>query len=88
MKAEFKNSFAKDLAKIKDKRVLLQVRAVIREIEEADDLHGVKNLRKLSGGRQFYRIRTGDYRVGLIIEQDTVFFVRVLNRRDIYRYFP
>ncbi|NPA92437.1 MAG: type II toxin-antitoxin system RelE/ParE family toxin, partial [Chloroflexi bacterium] len=36
----------------------------------------------------FYRIRLGDYRLGLEIEGDTVVFVRFLHRRDIYRYFP
>jgi mRNA interferase RelE/StbE len=36
----------------------------------------------------YYRIRLGDYRVGLKIENNTVCFVRFLHRKDIYRYFP
>jgi mRNA-degrading endonuclease RelE of RelBE toxin-antitoxin system len=30
----------------------------------------------------------GNYRLGLIIEAETVIFVRVLHRKEIYRYFP
>jgi len=30
----------------------------------------------------------GDYRVGVIFEEETVTFCRVLHRKEIYRYFP
>ena len=43
---------------------------------------------KLQGGDDFYRIRVGDYRLGIIVELEAVVFVRCLNRREIYRYFP
>ncbi|HEY4721787.1 MAG TPA: type II toxin-antitoxin system RelE/ParE family toxin [Anaerolineae bacterium] len=46
------------------------------------------NIKKLQGGTNYYRIRVGDYRVGLVVESDTVTFVRFLHRKDIYRYFP
>ncbi|MBP1468695.1 type II toxin-antitoxin system RelE/ParE family toxin [Candidatus Chloroploca sp. M-50] len=36
----------------------------------------------------YYRIRIGDYRLGLFVEDDTITVVRFLHRRDIYRYFP
>ena len=45
-------------------------------------------MKKLSGASGFYRIRVGDYRVGIAVEDETVEFVRVLHRRDIYRAFP
>jgi len=35
-----------------------------------------------------YRIRIGDYRVGLEINQDKIEIMRVLHRREFYRYFP
>ena len=37
---------------------------------------------------KYYRIRVGDYRVGFVFEQGAVTFVRCLNRKEIYRYFP
>lgn len=37
---------------------------------------------------RYYRIRVGDYRLGLALEGDTVILVRFLHRKEIYRYFP
>jgi mRNA interferase RelE/StbE len=51
-------------------------------------LREVPNLTKLSGSSGLYRICIGDYRIGIAVEGDEVEFVRCLNRRDIYRYFP
>lgn len=36
----------------------------------------------------YYRIRVGEYRIGMAVNENTVIFVRVLNRKEIYRYFP
>ena len=46
------------------------------------------NLKKLKGAGGYFRLRLGDYRVGIALEQETVVFVRFLNRKDIYKYFP
>ncbi|MBI5051901.1 MAG: type II toxin-antitoxin system RelE/ParE family toxin [Chloroflexi bacterium] len=88
MKAEFKNSFAKDLKKIKGKDVKDQVKQVIESVERAKSVQEIKNVKKLRGGDKYYRIRVGDYRVGITLENDVVAFIRCLHRKDIYRYFP
>ena len=88
MKVEFRNSFARDLRRLRDKSVKERVKATIQQIEEVDDLKEVSNVRKLSGSGNYYRVRIGGYRLGLLLNQDTVVFVRCLPRRDIYRYFP
>ena len=88
MKSLFRSSFLRDVRKIRDKRVLASVREVIESIERADNLSEVRNVRRLSGSKSFYRVRLGDYRIGLVVEGDAVEFVRCLHRRDIYRYFP
>jgi mRNA interferase RelE/StbE len=36
----------------------------------------------------FYRVRIGDYRIGLELAGDELIFVRCLHRKEIYRYFP
>jgi mRNA interferase RelE/StbE len=89
VKVEFKKSFAKDLKKKSDNRKLMdKAMQVIEQVEQADDLHCVANLKKLKAEGSYYRIRSGDYRFGLIIENETVIFVRFLHRSEIYRYFP
>ena len=66
----------------------LPVIAVIEQIEQSTTLYDIPNVKHLTSDGSYYRIRIGDYRLGLIIEEDTVMVVRFLHRRDIYRYFP
>jgi len=81
-------AFEKDIKKIKDKAVLRKVASAIRHTRNASDLSGIRNLKKLSTSGNEYRIRIGDHRIGIVIEDDTVIFVRCLHRKDIYKYFP
>jgi mRNA interferase RelE/StbE len=76
------------LKKIKDKNLLKRVREVIDEVKQAKDLSDLRNLSKLKGYQTFYRIRIGDYRVGLDVVEGQVIFTRILPRKDIYKYFP
>lgn len=88
MKVEFKASFAKDLRSIKDNALLARIKETIEQVEQAADIQQLTNLKKLKGGTHYYRIRVGEYRLGITIEGATVIFVRCLNRKEIYRYFP
>ena len=67
-----------------DVRLLRHVEKVIRALESAASLGEVPQLKHL----QFFRIRVGDYRLGLRVEASQVDCVRILHRREIYRYFP
>jgi mRNA interferase RelE/StbE len=84
----FTRSFSKDLQQIRDTFVLERLQEVIHEIEAAGSIQDLKNLKKLSSESRHYRLRIGDYRLGLVIRADVVTFVRILHRKDIYRYFP
>lgn len=88
MKVTFRRSFERDLRGITDRRTLDKIRYAIEAAERAAMLGEVPNLKKLTGTEAFFRIRIGDYRIGLAVEGDTLAFVRVLHRRDIYRHFP
>ena len=88
MNVRFKASFARDLRALKDKALLERIKQLIANVEAARSLAEVSNLKKLRGGGGYYRVRIGDYRVGLATEEGVVVFVRVLHRREVYRYFP
>ncbi len=89
MKCNYKKSFLKDLkAHQKDQDFLTHVKGIVLEIEKATSISEIKNIKKLKGEKDYYRIRSGRYRVGIKISNDIVFFVRALPRKDIYRYFP
>ena len=88
MKVGFRESFLKDLVRVKDKRLLQRVRATIESVEKVGSLERLPGLKKLKGGGSFYCLRIGDFRAGLFVDGDRVIFVRLINRKDIYRYFP
>ena len=88
MKTVFRKSFARDLKRIKDQDLLKRVEQVIAEVEAAAHLQEIGNLKKMGGTTNFYRIRIGEYRIGVAVEEDTVDFVRCLARRDLYRFIP
>ena len=88
MKVRFKASFAGDLRALKDKSFLERVKALITTVESAETLQEIPNLKKLRSGGAYYRVRLGDYRVGLVVEENAIVFVRMLHRREVYRHFP
>lgn len=88
MEVEFRKSFEKDLSKLRGKALLARIKAVVLEIEDAETLEDISNVKKLKADGDYYRIRVGDYRIGILISEDVVVFVRVLHRKEVYRYFP
>ena len=88
MTATFRKSFLRDLKKLKDTKVRGRIREVIEAVEEADSLSDLPGVKKMSGSSGYYRVRIGSHRIGLAVEGEEVEFVRVLDRKDIYRYFP
>jgi len=81
-------SFEKDTDKIRDKELLLEIADFIESIEKVGNIKSIKNIKKLKGTNDYYRIRIGDYRIGLEIKNKTIEFIRFLHRKDIYKYFP
>lgn len=88
MNVVYRNRFRRDLKKIHDQAVRDAVQVVIERVGAAKSPAGLGDLRKMEGTKNSYRIRVGDYRIGIEIDGDTVEFVCCVNRRDIYREFP
>jgi mRNA interferase RelE/StbE len=89
MELEFDRSFEKALEKIKDKKLFDSIKNLLNQCEEASALKNLKNVRKIVGYSNYYRIKVGEYRVGIqFLKPNTIRFVTVLHRRDIYKKFP
>ncbi|MCI0439934.1 MAG: type II toxin-antitoxin system RelE/ParE family toxin [Chloroflexi bacterium] len=88
MKVEFLTSFSRDIRRIRDRDLLRRIQRAIEAVEAASTLQEIRGLRRLQAEGRYYRIRLGEYRIGLVIDDDTVVFVRFLNRNEFYRYFP
>ena len=46
------------------------------------------NIEKLKGYPGYYKVRFGDYRIGLFIKENQIVVERVLHRKEIYKVFP
>lgn len=88
MRVAYEAAFLRDLKRVRSKKIRHQIQRVVDEVKRASNPHEILSLTKLHGYEMFYRIRVGDYRIGIEIVDDTIIFVRFLHRRDIYRYFP
>ena len=88
MEIKIDKSFQKDTRRIKDKNVLKRIANTISNVQRAKTLEEINSIKKIQGTQSMYRIRIGDYRLGIIITDNTVLFIRCLHRKDIYKYFP
>ncbi|MEO1348407.1 MAG: type II toxin-antitoxin system RelE/ParE family toxin [Cyanobacteria bacterium J06635_15] len=88
MKVRFRSSFKKDLKRLKDPNLLFQISTVIEQRKASESLPQVSNVSKLKGYDDFYRIRIGNFRVGIKMMGDEIILVRFLHRKEIYRFFP
>jgi mRNA interferase RelE/StbE len=88
MKTEFLKQFYKDLNKITLQSTLNDILSSVKNVETATTLANIKNFKKLKGYKNAYRIKIGDYRIGVFVENDIVEFARIVHRKDIYRVFP
>lgn len=88
MEIVFLSKFNKDLSKINQQKTLADIQKTILQIEQVKSISEISNLKKLKGHKIVYRIKIGDYRIGLFIENNIVEFARILHRKDIYNLFP
>jgi len=88
MEVTFLKSFAKDIKKVKDKKLKRQIKESILEVEKAFDISEISNIKKLKGFQGVYRIRVGNHRIGLYITDNRVEFACFVKREDIYKLFP
>ena len=81
--------FSKDIDAIrhetKIKKRLLDLVGQIKKVDILSDISGVK---KIEGYPGYFRIRIGDYRLGLKVTGNSVEMIRFLHRKEIYRRFP
>jgi mRNA interferase RelE/StbE len=90
MNTDFKTSFLNDLKKVKDERLLPKVEQAILDVENAEKIKDIPEIRKLKGSKKgiCYRIKINNYRIGVTIENNLVTFVVFKPRKDVYKFFP
>lgn len=89
MKLEYRQLFLKDLKKLKKQPIYSQIyQLAFDELLQINTLQDIQNVKAMVGYSNRYRIRVGDYRIGIELNGDTLELSRVLHRKEFYRYFP
>ena len=88
MNIRYRKKFLKELARLPSSIRTTIESFVFTQLPILNSISESKNIEKLKGYDQYYKVRFGNYRVGLFLDDDTLFVERVLHRKDIYKYFP
>jgi mRNA interferase RelE/StbE len=88
MKLQYEESFKRDIKKIKNSKILQNLKEIIHEIITAENSLMISGIKKIQGSKYFYRIKTGNYRIGIEIKNNEIILMRFLHRKDIYKFFP
>jgi len=89
MNVVFDKSFNKSIDKIRDIKVKERIIKIIISVENADNVEIIPQVKKMRGWQNYYRIKFGDYRIGIELEtNNTIRFIIAAHRKDIYRNFP
>jgi len=85
----YKKIFLKDLAAIPKRHRPRIERLVFDEIPKSENIFSDFDIDRMKGFEHYWRIRIGNYRIGIKITDDnTIIFYRVKSREEIYRAFP
>ncbi len=88
MELRYKGQFNRDID-ISNTIILMAVKDAILNVKNAAGINKIHNLKKLRKYTAHYRIKIDEnYRIGLIIRQNTVWLSRFGHRNNFYKYFP
>ena len=88
MELRFKGQFNRDLQNY-NRNILEEVKHTIFNVKSAESISKINHLKKLKRYKTHYRIKIADdYRIGVVIRKNIVWFVRFGHRNKIYDLFP
>lgn len=89
MELIYSKTFLKDLAKVVPVKRRSQIeKFVFEDLPILSSIESYGKIEKMKGHKNYYKIRFGEYRIGLFISDSVVELKRVLNRKEIYKFFP
>lgn len=89
MEVRYRESFLRDLKKLRKHPIYERIFTLaFRTLPDAADLREISGVKAMTGHPHRYRIRVASYRVGIEVDGKVVEMIRVLDRREFYRFFP
>lgn len=82
------DEFIKSFEKLNNPSLQKKLNQLIDKVEAAAIISDISGLKKLVGFTVHYRIRMGDYRIGVTIIANDVRLMVIAHRKDIYDIFP
>lgn len=88
-KVEYTKRFLKELAFL-PLDIQSRIESIVFRELESENPFELGYLNKMKGYKDKYKIRVGDYRVGLTVDKKSQIIIcqRVAHRREIYQIFP
>jgi mRNA interferase RelE/StbE len=84
----YSKKFLKDLASVPAKQRQEIEDFVFETLPNAKSIAELHKFEKMKGYSECYKARFGSYRIGAIINDDGIELKRLMDRKNIYKFFP
>ena len=88
MQVEFRKKFLKELSKLPNPYQNNIEEFVFDILPNYNSLSEIGKIEKMTGYKNYFKIRFGDYRVGIKKENNIIIVETVKHRKEIYKFFP
>ena len=88
MEVIIKKKFLKELSKLPNEYADVIEKFIFNKLSTYNNLSEIGKVEKMTGYKNYFKIRFGDYRVGIKKENDIIIIETVKHRKEIYKYFP
>ena len=88
MNVVYKKKFLKQLAQIPSTMRIKIEKFAFEDLPIAHSIAELGVIEKMQGYDSFYKARFGSYRIGIKTEGDHVILKVVMDRKEIYKFFP
>ncbi len=88
MVVEFRKSFLKDIKKLRAIATKRLISKIINECEEAETINQISHCEPLTSKGKFFKLKHGQYRFGVYIDNGTIEFLKFGTRQNFYKDFP
>ncbi len=87
MIVKIKKKAIKDIQKIPEVYKENIISFIFNDLKESKNLGEIPDAVKLKGFVNYYRVRIGPYRIGFKYQDNQMIIYRIMDRKDLYKYF-
>ncbi len=88
MNVRYSKRFLKQLAQVPSQTRKKVEKFAFEDLPSAASIAEIGKIERMQGYSRFYKARFGSYRVGIIVDKEAVTLQIVMDRKEIYKFFP